>query len=127
MTYNQSFYNSLIAGAYIKCTYIDIYSEAGTKLISLQRATFDKCLGYATYTPLIDKKQKVAITPTRELIMCLRDYSEIAKNNRYILEVINAKEPVLYIKNHCASWKAEKVEDKKSFWATIAAGISLFI
>ncbi len=128
MTYNQVFFESLIAGAYIKCSWIELFAESGTKLLSLQRSDFDECLGYATYSPLMNMKGKVAITPSEELIDCLRSYAEIAKNNKNIIdEVLRLKEPVVYIKNHCAEWKAEKVENKKSFWAKLLAGISLFI
>lgn len=128
MTYNQVFFESLIAGAYIKCSWIELFSESGTKILSLQRSDFDACLGYTTYSPLVNMKGKVAITPSEELIDCLCSYAEIAKNNKNIIEeVLSLKEPVVYIKNHCAEWKAEKVENKKSFWAKLLAGISLFI
>lgn len=128
MTYKQAFHDSLIASATIKCTWIDIFGISGTRLISLQKSTLPGVIGYAAFTPINFINEQVPVHPSNELIEVLREYASITKDNTAILnDVFLSKEPVVYVKAHCADWRPCPVENSSSKWAKIAAIVSMFI
>lgn len=108
MEYLQAFKHDTLCEAYIKCTYVELYSAEGVKLFSLNAPAYskEKPIGLAKFANVKSVRDLVPIHLAQNVTGILAEYKNIIKTSKGAkFPVADLAKGVVYVKQRACDWK----------------------